>query len=291
MPPQVECQRDARPVLCPVCGSQMMLFGDGPYRLPKNTTITTDLYRCYNCTVLYRDVSAEQVANHYDAVTYTDPKFERRFYEQRFEYFRFILSLAAKYGSRLKTCLDFGCSYGHLMLLLRGMGCDTYGIESCEQARACCQRHGLRVCRSVEEIEPSQRFDLITLLDSLYYVSDPKPLLRNLRERLADGGLLVIRVGNRNWLLRALRLSGYKNGIGEWLGDAVVGFNKRSLALLLQKTGYRIIHFRYWETGKTKQGWARKLFYWAGATCAVVSLGNVSISPGIIVLATKASSS
>src|SRR5262249_50105035 len=191
---------------CPVCGQGTRYFGTGHYYLPEVPSMTTDLFQC-SCGTICRNLPAERILAHYDVASYTDPREEERFYRGRIEFFRLLISLARRHiGQTPERCLDFGSSYGHLLLLLREEGCDTYGVEVCERPRLMSERHGLKTYRRIEEIDDCVRFDLITLIDSLYYVCSPIGLLTELRSRLTNKGVLVIRIANRNWLLRLLKI-------------------------------------------------------------------------------------
>lgn len=248
----------------------------------------TPLFLCGSCGALSRQVSEEEIRSHYDVASYTDPQYEDRFSRQRINFFRSLVSLVTRHSGRPpRNCLDFGCSYGHFLLVLQEMHWDTCGIERSERARNICQNHNLRVHGGLDELKGSEQFDLISLIDSLYCVSDPKILLSKLRERLTDDGLLLIRIANRNWIVHLLKSVGRREHFDRWLGDAIVCYSKSTLNALLRSSGYRIVSTHYWEPGKENLGWRRKIFYWVSTVITCASLGSIVISPGIIVLAAK----
>jgi hypothetical protein len=84
-----------------------------------------------------------------------------------------------------------------------------------------------------------------------------------------------------------LKTAAHHKQFDNWLGDAIVGYSKPALELLLQSTGYRILSTHYMERGKHHPDWSRRLSYLLGTSITYVSLGSVVMSPGIIVLATK----
>ena len=272
---------------CPICENGMTSFGTADYYLPGIPKMLTALFRCSDCGALYRPLEEHKLRSHYDASTYTNPLFEDQFRTQRTRFFRNLVSLATRDAGVPGTFLDFGCSYGHLLLLLRDMGSAVYGIELCDQARSICQNYALCVHKSLDELQPSLHFDLITLIDSLYYLADPRSLLESLRNRLSHNGRLLIRVANRNWILQWLKRVGHRTDFSSWLGDAIIGYSKSNLELLLRKTGYRVISTHYWEPGKVHADWKTKIFYWATSAITCASFGLIAISPGIIMVAEK----
>jgi SAM-dependent methyltransferase len=247
--------------------------------------MTTNLFQC-SCGIICRNLPEERVLAHYDAASYTDPHKEERFYRERIEFFRFLISLAKRHiGQRPERCLDFGCSYGHMLLLLREEGCDTYGVDVCEKPRQMSEQRGLKTYRFIDEIDDGVRFDLITIIDSLYYVISPLRLLTSLRPRLTSDGVLMIRIANRNWLLRLLKMVLRKKHFSRLLGDAIVGYDKKSVVRLLDNCGYKVVQMQYRERGKQIVGFTMGVFYRLTTAITWLSLGSIPISPGIIIVA------
>jgi SAM-dependent methyltransferase len=95
------------------------------------------------------------------------------------------------------SVLDIGSSRGNSLIAMRRSGFSVYGIEPSPQnsefARAV---HGISTYTgSVEQFlsAPTRReFDIITVLNVLEHLRDPKRVLLGLRELLVDGGLIVI---------------------------------------------------------------------------------------------------
>jgi len=270
---------------CPVCDENTRYFGTGNYYLPELSSITTDLFQC-SCGTICRDLPEERILAHYDVASYTDPREEERFYRARIEFFRFLISLARCHiGQTPEKCLDFGSSYGHLLHLLRQEGCDTYGVEVCARPRQISERQRLKTYRSIDEIDDCAHLDLITMIDSLYYVTSPKRLLTELRRRLTNNGVLVIRIANRTWLLRLLKKLLRKKHFSRLFGDAIVGYDKKSVVRLLESCGFRVVETLYRESGKRIVGWKMKAFYRVTTAISCMSLGSIPISPGIIIVA------
>jgi SAM-dependent methyltransferase len=237
--------------------------------------------------VLYRSVSPSEVLAHCGVASYTRPEAAFAIFLQRAEFLRSLTSLAEKeLGRRPRTSLDVGCSYGHLLALLEASGCQAVGTETCEATRNHAKDQGFSVFKSVEELPPA-RFELITLVDSLYYFVEPRPLPSALRDRLTDDGRLLIRVANRNWIAILAKHLMHRQDFGGWLGDASVFYSLSSVRRLLEETGYRIRGVRYWESGKVNLPTPTRVFYWASYVLTALSFGRLVLSPGITVVASK----
>ena len=275
-------------VYCPLCDAEMITFGTADYYLPGRMDLITRILRCPACGVLRREISGSDVRQHCSMASYTDLARERTMREQRQPFFQYLIRLASsRLGHFPRTGLDVGCSYGHLLDLLADGGCRAAGIETCATVRTPCAQRGLNVYGSLEELPRAQRFELITLVDSLYYFPQPRDLLAELREHLDDDGVLLLRISNRNWIASLLHLTGCQNHFGRWLGDAAVCYADSSLRRLLQASGYRVVTVRYREPGKGHLSVATQAFYWTSTLITSISFGTVVLSPGITVLAVK----
>ena len=121
-----------------------------------------------------------------------------------------------------------------------------HGIERHKGAAEYADTLGLNVDAGlIEEAEYLQNhFDLVTFIDTFYYVEDPVLPLEKAHHFLKPGGLPYMRLMNSNlflnmhyWLsmLGFLRSDEIPNRLG---GDIVWSFSPRSLMLLLRKTAF-----------------------------------------------------
>lgn len=94
--------------------------------------------------------------------------------------------------------LDVGCGEGQLVLAGREMGLDARGIDVSEPAIEVCQAHGLP-CRVTDLFSPEldgERFDIITLVETIEHVPHPVAFLDRTRTLLAPGGVVWLTTPN-----------------------------------------------------------------------------------------------
>ena len=111
-----------------------------------------------------------------------------------------------------KSALDVGCGAGLLAEPLARLGATVTAIDAAPElidiARAHAAGTGLAVdyrAMGVEELTGT--FDLVTAMEVVEHVADPKAFLASLAARLAPGGLLILSTPNRTAWSRLLTIT------------------------------------------------------------------------------------
>ena len=101
-----------------------------------------------------------------------------------------------------KTALDVGCGAGLLAEPLARMGAKVTAVDAAPELIAAAKAHaagaGLTIdYRAVGVEAVGERFDLVTAMEVVEHVADPRAFVAMLAERLAPGGLLILSTPNR----------------------------------------------------------------------------------------------
>lgn len=92
---------------------------------------------------------------------------------------------------------DVGCGEGTLLLEARERGWQVGGLEPVEEAVASGRGHGLDLVHGrLEDIEPSEAYDVVSAVHVLEHVPDVPSTLRRLLALVRPGGHLVVEVPN-----------------------------------------------------------------------------------------------
>jgi SAM-dependent methyltransferase len=160
-------------------------------------------------------------------------------WEVRIPSFRRVARQCTTLFPHAATLLDIGAGSGLLSLAAREAGLQAWGVEpSTFLVRRARVEHGVELLEGTYP-HPSlsgMRFDIIALLDVLEHVPHPLALLRNVREALNPGGLVVL--GTPNCRSLAARLLGRR-----WwhYRAAHVGyFDRRTLTETLHRVGLAV---------------------------------------------------
>jgi len=223
---------------CPVCGAVAETVGTSLYRTSLNTWHPTIIVECHSCDIFIRVLQDSDRSGHFYAASYVQPERDGTVWNERRQFLCSILELANHHLPKsFLRLLDVGCSYGHLLELARTKGIDAEGIEINKNLLALCEYKGLTVWPSLDSI--TRPADVITLIDSLYYLPRPVESVCQLRTKLSSDGIMVIRVTNRNWFIRARATIVGKYDF-EFLGDAEVGYSVRGISRLLEYAGFTV---------------------------------------------------
>ena len=101
-----------------------------------------------------------------------------------------------------KTALDVGCGAGLLAEPLARMGAKVTAVDAAPELIATAKAHaeaaGLAIDYRAVGVEALDgRFDLVTAMEVVEHVADPRAFVVSLAARLAPGGLLILSTPNR----------------------------------------------------------------------------------------------
>jgi SAM-dependent methyltransferase len=274
------------PHACPLCDQPAQLVGHAIY-YTRDARFPTPIFHCRSCDVYCRRVDRATLDAHQHAASYVDLRNERKFLEHRESFFEFLLATLdqgrePRRDANKLVLADFGCSYGHMLHAAEKHGYRAVGIEVNQDILAVCRSRGLNVYRAVEDVPGA--VDVFALIDSLYYVPDPKQLLRAMRDKLAPAGLLIVRVTNRNQYVR-IRNWFTRGSDYSALGDCMVAYSLAGITRLLNAAGFHIERVLPDRGQGKRMPAAKKLFYKLSNIAYVLSAGRISLSPGFIVVA------
>ena len=178
--------------------------------MPGNVRVTlgeSELRACHSCgTWVYfpRPAAAQQAAIHDTADYFEHPYFELRRRAgdaqiRRCKQIMLRLTEAVGVSLRGERVLDVGCDTGlFLSIAAREFGIRPVGVDVGARAVAVAAEQGIEAYHTPIETAPEHLRDLraMTAIDLVEHVSDPAAFLRELRKRLAPGGVIYLETPN-----------------------------------------------------------------------------------------------
>jgi 2-polyprenyl-6-hydroxyphenyl methylase/3-demethylubiquinone-9 3-methyltransferase len=151
-----------------------------------------------------------------------------------------------------RTALDVGCGAGLLCEPLARLGAQVTGVDAAPENIAAARLHaagqGLAIDYRAGELETlgGARFDLVTSLEVIEHVTDPRAFVAGLARALAPGGLMILSTPNRTTLSR-LAMVTVAEGIGQ-IPKGTHDWNKfltpEELTALLEDVGLTVSDLR-----------------------------------------------
>jgi len=139
----------------------------------------------------------------------------------------------------VRRLLDIGCGFGHFLDEARRLGFETHGTEPDPVRAEAARRRGHRVYVGYGDAGPAEpRFEAAVLSHVIEHVDDPLALLRQIRGRLAPGGLLYVETPNFGGLRAAVagpRFAHYAPP------EHITYFRARPLVRALAQAGFRTL--------------------------------------------------
>lgn len=242
---------DKAPDLCILCHT--------PEREPLLRIDSWSILRCPHCHLGFLEprpsqgeieklYSPEYFRQYYDeGLDPSSPEFYKRLRSEDHR-LRFIRPI--KRSGRL---LDIGCGYGYFLAAIRSRGYEVRGLDLSEWAGTYARgKLGIDVSLgSIQEgVFSKESFDIITMWHLLEHTPDPNLVLRQAREWLKKGGILVVDVPNyegtdARYLKRAWD--------GWCLPYHLWHFTRGSLIKLLQSHGFRVVKYKDYHSEVIKK--------------------------------------
>jgi SAM-dependent methyltransferase len=160
--------------------------------------------------------------------------------------------------------LDVGCGTGHFLEAVSSSRA-RYGLESSPHASIVARRSGAHIVSASAERFPFSAvgFQLVTMWDVIEHLRDPSACLHQIRQSIAQDGLLVLSTGDfgsllakamgRRWYLMAPPTHLYY-------------FSREGMVRLLERAGFRVEAVTY----ESKRVSIRLMFYLAASAIPVL---------------------
>lgn len=281
---------------CPLCGRQSAEpIGCTVWGTPDPVDdIVVHLAYCRDCDFGYAaPMPSDRDVELYFSGTaaYNEPEKMQDHERLRWYTGRQVLRLLQKVAPPPARLLDVGSAHGHFLYWAREAGYSVSGFEISDSASACAaELLGPGVIRYAADLGSAGyspcAFDVITMLDVLYYSREPLSLLRKAFDLLRSGGHLLIRLTNRLWARRLLWRLNPRLTFGS---DGILWFSTRSIQRALSLGGFVLEGLMpVYGTSDNHGGLAMDILVKTVAYCCqLISMGSLNLHPSLLVVARR----
>ena len=273
---------------CPICEQESRKAGNAILETADGD-VETQVRFCGGCDVFHRVARARDLDDHFRIASYVRLDRERSWRAHRQGFFDRVLDAIdalprPRSSGNPRVLVDYGCSYGHLIEMARDRGYDARGVEPNQALVDLCRDRGQRVEPNLDGFEDS--VDVVALIDSLYYVPNPRFVLEQIRNVLQPEGWIVARLTNRNAITRLMNRLRSEPRF-DLLGDAVVSYSVSGAVRLFESCDFRV------DQVKPDSGWGKRLSlgrtvaYKAAAAASSLLPRTRMLAPGFFVYAQR----
>ncbi len=275
--------RDPEEVSCPICRSQV-------YQVAMGAGIGERIVRCPVCSLLYRNPRPRE--------SYFQEDFRKEWTERcsthylgdyRRYHFSRLSRLVLEYSPNPGTILDIGASYGNFLAQFPASW-QRVGIEP--STRACdtaAKAHGIRMINTFLAAAPlpDNFADVITMIDTVYYLHQPWRDFSKVRNLLKPEGIFLVECPNF-----AYRIFTYKIAKKQFSPSIMYFYSPTTLSRMLANSGMQVVNrFAVPSSGVGfKNPLWRCLFwgeYYLARLISQVSAGKLEEAPRFILIARK----
>lgn len=136
-----------------------------------------------------------------------------------------------------KNYLDVGTGLGGILDLVKGMCKQAHGVEVQNEIREILNKLGYKIFPSLEALDISIKYDVISLFHVFEHLIDPINSLQIIKKSLSDEGLLIIEVPHANdFLIKLLDCAPFKK-FTLW-SEHLILHTRASLETMLKTVGF-----------------------------------------------------
>ncbi len=173
-----------------------------------------------------------------------------------FEKLNFALANKIKELKPVPTFLDFGCSTGKMVLIMKQLGYDTQGYDVCKTSVEIAKEKGLNCTTKLEDLKPS--YDIVWCCETIEHLENPKTFFEFAKLKCKKDGIVYIQTQEPKFNEDEEFLYAYQK-------EHTHLFTNEYLDNEMQKKGFKLI-----LQGRNKKGciWG----YWKNESISVDSI-------------------
>lgn len=246
--------------MCPICSNSNFAMIGLPRISEKAAGIIKQDYKvvkCNSCSMYYVNPEINFSKNEWEYL-YGDDYFlpMTKWHEKRrhIDRKRRFENLAKYCSSEIKNFLDVGAGEGFGLLEAEFRGWNAFGVDISDNRIESAKQESIRFINKdlIRAQLPSNFFDAVYMDSVLEHVLNPYEYLVEIKRIMKKGGILYIGIPNEDSLFNDVKKIAYKilgNNLSSRLTPFktpyhVVGFNKKSIILTLQKADLKVKKIR-----------------------------------------------
>lgn len=234
---------------CYICGSykKLELFTKKNYKI----------VRCLSCGFVYLSPkpSSDELAQFYRNFDYHNPSISEKVIKS--DAIRSI-KLINKFKPQTGSMIDIGCGRGFLLDEARRFGWKVFGIDYSQKVLDYAKNvlNLDTTCADIRSYVSHNKYSVVVLNQVIEHVTNPKRVLKNCYKLLDEKGIIYIATPN----IESVAAKVHKEHFDHIIPPEHVGYySRKTLSLLLEKCGFKVIYKGSWSYPVDLAGIIKKL--------------------------------
>jgi 2-polyprenyl-3-methyl-5-hydroxy-6-metoxy-1,4-benzoquinol methylase len=144
-----------------------------------------------------------------------------------------------KYMPSHGRLLDIGAATGFFLSIAKHFGFDPYGVEISDYAAKLAREKGIPVITgTLADVPPTPLFSVITILDVIEHVENPRSEIMRAHQLLHDGGIFAINTQDTGSLFARIMKRRWHLIVPP---EHLYYFNRENISLLLAQCGFEVV--------------------------------------------------
>ncbi len=224
------------PLTCPLCSAPAPVF----FMRKNNCT----LYVCMSCKLwfvypipnLSEVYSQDYFTGAHGGFGYADYDRDKKPMISTFERY---LQRIEKYALGHGKLLDIGAATGFFLSIAKRFGFEPYGVELSDYAAEEGRKKGLSIITgTLADVPPDPLFDVITILDVIEHVADPRDEILRAHALLKSGGIYAINTQDTGSLYARILKRRWHLIVPP---EHLYYFSRANITLLLAQCGFEVL--------------------------------------------------
>tara|TARA_B100002019_G_scaffold293023_1_gene318317 strand:- start:1073 stop:1966 length:894 start_codon:yes stop_codon:yes gene_type:complete len=209
--------------------------------LNKNFDKTYQYLQCKDCEHVYASPIFLGIEGSYqeteDPIYLRNSSYRKKAYE-------IICKMIKKKFPNKEKLLDFGCATGDFLEVAKNHFPSSEGVEISKFYYDIASKKGLNVHLGSTEVLKLQKkkYDIVTLWGVIEHLQNPAKIIREIREIISEGGVLILWTGDYNSIYSKI----LKKNWWYVIGQHIQLFSHESLVKLFSKNGYLHLEKKYY---------------------------------------------
>ena len=250
---------------CPLCGSSdnKLLYDVSNPVVHAERGLPGMVKKCNNCNLQFKTFKQSPVHVYNEEYAVAFKELKEYSGSHTVDFFKQILLKVTpeiKSKNEKPTLLDIGSGIGIMLETAASAGFEPVGVELSDSLAEVARSKGFNVINTdISEATINQQFDVVSMMDIIEHLENPKKILQSIKYLIKDEGELIVYTPNHDSMIVKIAHVLYKLGIKAPIENIFACshtcfFTTHTLQTILTASGYKITEVSNFKYNTSRPG-------------------------------------